>query len=150
MRCNCIQTFIEGAEFRHPDRGFLLCGNIFAQAYGVQRWHSRQFLADDVDEAPVDRHLGSMRFIVNVLDVTAEPAFLFQVSAKLPQELPEILFGTWIVCWQILPHNLTVFDQTGRDRIWRVMSSAEPAAQVAALDHARHTGLVEDLNPAFD
>lgn len=29
------------------------------KAYGVQGRYSRQFLADDVDEAPVDWHLGS-------------------------------------------------------------------------------------------
>src|SRR6266851_1206000 len=63
MRCNCIQPFIECAEFWHPDRGLLLRGNIFAQAYGVQRRHTRQFLADDMDEAPVYRHLHSMRLI---------------------------------------------------------------------------------------
>src|SRR5260370_9430724 len=88
MRCNCIQPFIECAEFRHPDRGFLLSRNIFAQAYGVQPRHSRQFLADDVDESPVNRHLGSMRFIGNVLAIPAKPAFLLPVTAKLPQKLP--------------------------------------------------------------
>ena len=93
-----------------------------------------------MDEAPVpvDRHLCSMRLIVNVLDVTAEPAFLFQVIAELPQELPEIVFCTRIVCRQILPHHLTAFDQVRRDHIGRVISTAEPSAQVAALDHVRH------------
>ncbi len=124
MLCNRIQPFIECAKFRHPDRGFLLSRNIFAQAYGVQRRHSRQFLADDVDESPVDRHLGSMRFIVNVLDIAAEPAFLFQVTAKLPQKLPEILFCTRIVRRQVLPHDLAVFDQVRREHIRRVISTA--------------------------
>jgi len=78
MGCNCIQPFIECAKFRHPDRGFLLGGNIFAQAYGVQRRHSRQFLADNMDEAPVDRHLSSMRFIVNVLDIALSQPFSFK------------------------------------------------------------------------
>src|SRR2546427_9333016 len=96
MRRNRIQPFIECAELRHPDRGLLLGGNIFAQAYGVEGRHARQFLADDVDEAPIGRHLGSMRLIVNVLDIAAEPAFLFQVIAKWLQKLPEILFCTWI------------------------------------------------------
>ncbi len=91
-----------------------------------------------------------MRLVVNVLDITAEPAFLFQVSAKLPQELPEILFCTWIVYRQILPHYLIVFDQIRRDHLWRVISATEPAAQVAALNHARHTSFVEDLNPVVD
>src|SRR2546426_3947756 len=150
MRRNRIQPFIECAEFRHPDRGFLLGGNIFVQAYGVQGRDSRQFLTDNVDEAPIDRHLGSMWLIVNVLDIAAEPAFLFQVIAKLLQKLPEILFCTWIVCRQILPYNLTIFDQVCRDYIRRVISTAEPSAQVAALDHARHTGFVEDLNPMVD
>src|SRR6266403_6106750 len=103
-----------------------------------------------MDEAPVYKHLRSMRLIVNVLDVTAEPASHFQVIAKLPQKLPEILFRTRIVCRQILSHNLTVLDQVRRDHIRRVISTAEPPAQVAALDHVRHTGFVEDFNPAVD
>jgi hypothetical protein len=51
-----------------------------------------------------------MRLIVNVLDVTAEPSFPFQVNAKFPQKFPEILFCTWIARMQFLPHNVPVFD----------------------------------------
>ncbi len=89
-----------------------------------------------------------MRLIVNVLDIAAEPAFLFQVTAKLPQKLPEILFRTRIVRRQFLAYNLTVLDQVRREHIRRVISTAEPSAQVAALDHSCHTGFVKNLNPA--
>src|SRR4029077_9290830 len=123
MRCNCIDPITECAEFGHPYRGLLLGGNVFAQADSVQRRQVRQFLADDVDKAAVDGHLRSVRLVVDVLDVTAEPALLFQVSAKLPQELPEIPFCKRIVCRQFLPYNLTVLYQVRREHMRRVIST---------------------------
>src|SRR5258708_10487735 len=103
-----------------------------------------------MDKAPVCGHLRSVRLVVNVLNIAAEPAFLLQVNAKLPQKLPEILLRTRIVRGQLLPHNLTVFDQVCRDHIRRVISSAEATAQVATLNHACHADLVEYLNPSLD
>src|SRR5438094_6963671 len=71
-----------------------------------------------------------MRLVVNVLDIAAQPALLFQVLAQLPQKHSEILFGTRIARRQFLPHNLIVFDQVRRQHIRRVISTAEPSAQV--------------------
>src|SRR4051794_14577810 len=101
-----------------------------------------------MDYAPIDRHLCSMGLIMDMLHVPAQPSFLYQMIAKLPQELVEVLFCPRIVCTQLLPYNLAVLDQVGRAYIRRVISTTEPSAQVAALDHLRHTCLVKGLDPA--
>jgi len=87
--------------------------------------------------------------IVNVLDIAAEPAFLFQVTAKLPQKTHRDSVLHAIVAGSSF---LTICDRSRQvvgSTYGRVIHRSRPLKWPPSIMRAI-PGFVEDLNPAID